>query len=387
MTSKSQDVQSSLSKTLPLIILGGAAFSTQMQASPHDLPAVSIIRKAFESGITAIDTSPYYGPSEEIIGEALRHPDITSTYPRHTYFVATKVGRIATNTFDYSKDWVAYSVNRSLKRLGGAGSGDSEPYLDLVYCHDVEFVSVAEMCEALEVLIQFKKEGKVRYVGISSYSPEILLERVRLVKSRLGFTVDAVQNYCHLNLQNSKLERFYPQLKAELGAEGVLVSSSPLAMGLLRRGGAFGDWHPAPKELQEICSVKLAKWCEETEGEKLANLGLKYAVGKMALLARDTGGHTIMGPSLPSELEENLNVLEDILHDTMVDTMEEAEADQWQRPRVRGVDIAKVEALSGLFARAREVIGSEWIDFSWESPPANWSELREVNTEKKVELN
>ncbi|RPB26658.1 Aldo/keto reductase, partial [Terfezia boudieri ATCC MYA-4762] len=84
---------------------------------PHELPAVSIQRKAFDSGITAIDTSPYYGPSEVTLGEALRHSENASIYPRHTYFVATKVGRIATNTFDYPQDWVRYSVKRSLERL------------------------------------------------------------------------------------------------------------------------------------------------------------------------------------------------------------------------------------------------------------------------------
>lgn len=295
MAGKIHDGQPSLSETLPHIILGGAAFSTQMQASPHDLPAVSILRKAFDSGITAIDTSPYYGPSEVILGKALRHPEITSNYPRHTYFVATKVGRIAANIFDYSKDWARYSLKRSLKRLGG-GSGVTEPYLDLVYCHDIEFVSEDEMCEALEVLFEFKREGKIRYVGLSSYSPQLLLERIKVVKTRLGKTVDAVQNYCHLNLQNSKLEIFYPQIQVELGKSGVIVSSSPLAMGLLRRGGAFGDWHPAPKGLQEECSVRLAKWCAEEKGEKLASLALKYSVGKMALLAGGTGGHTVMGP-------------------------------------------------------------------------------------------
>jgi len=377
MTSEIRDLQPSLSDTLPRIILGGAAFSTQIQASPHDLPAVSILRKAFDSGITAIDTSPYYGPSEVILGEALKHPEITSNYPRHTYFVATKVGRIATNTFDYSKDWVRYSVKRSLKRLGGS-SGDTDPYLDLVYCHDIEFVSEDEMCEALEVLFEFQKEGKVRYVGISSYSPQLLLERVKAIKARLGKTVDAVQNYCHLNLQNSKLERFYPQIQAELGKSGVVISSSPLGMGLLRRGGAFGDWHPAPKGLQEACSVRLAKWCEEEKGEKLANLALKYSVGKMALLARDTGGHTIMGPSLPEELEENLHVLGDI--------MAGSGDGQRQGLRVREIDVAKVEALSGIFEEAREKVGPQWIDYCWESPPADWDQIREVNEEKMVEL-
>ncbi|KAI5799125.1 Aldo/keto reductase family-domain-containing protein [Peziza echinospora] len=366
-----------ISTILPRIILGGAAFSRQMQANPFDLPSVDLLTKALSHGITAIDTSPYYGPSEIIIGKALSHPDFLSKFPRESYMVCTKVGRIATNTFDYSAKWVRYSVERSLKRLAtDTAAPGRTPYLDLVFCHDVEFVSAEEMLEAIGVLIELQKEGKITYIGISSYHPDLLLARVKLVKARYGNVLDAVQSYCHLTLQNSKLAKEFKELKAELGPGKVIINSSPLAMGLLREGGAFGDWHPAPAELNEVCAVKLAKWCQE-RGKKLANLALCYSVGQMALLERETGGHTIMGPSLPSEVEENFEVLAEIMVDV----------DHNHGPNgvVKAVDVAKVEKLLPLFAEAREIIGNEWRDYSWQSPPSNWNEIREPNTEKMDE--
>lgn len=72
------------------IIQGSAALSTQIHAPPHDLPVIGALRRALDRGITATGISPYYEPAEVVLGEALRHPEITSNYPRHTYFVATK---------------------------------------------------------------------------------------------------------------------------------------------------------------------------------------------------------------------------------------------------------------------------------------------------------
>ncbi|KAF8469490.1 Aldo/keto reductase family-domain-containing protein [Kalaharituber pfeilii] len=323
----------------PLTHLGGAAFSTQMQASPFGLPAVILLSKAFDSGISAVDTSPYYGPSEIIIGKALSHPNMVSKYPRHTYFIATKV--------------VGLKRISSIILPGSHAGSTTAPHLDLLYCHDVEFVSTEEMLEALEVLIQLKKEGVVHYIGISGYSPDLLLKRVKIVNEQ---------------------QQSYNQIKAELVTGGVVVKSSPLAMGLLRLGGPFGNWHPAPKGLHETCAVKLAQWCETEKGKKLANIALKYAAGKMALMELD-GGHTIMGPSLPVELEENMGVLESIMIDPT----------SHHRKGLRPVDRSKVLRLSGLFAEARAFIGPEWLDYSWDSPPTDWQEIKEVNRESMVE--
>ncbi|GME76801.1 unnamed protein product [Ambrosiozyma monospora] len=59
-----------LSEISPLI-LGGAIFNTQYNDDPFGLEIKKLILSSFENGINAIDTSPYYGPSEELIGKAL----------------------------------------------------------------------------------------------------------------------------------------------------------------------------------------------------------------------------------------------------------------------------------------------------------------------------
>jgi aryl-alcohol dehydrogenase-like predicted oxidoreductase len=105
-----------------------ATFNYQYNADPYELDTTGLVQQALEYGIRAFDTSPYYGPSEEILGAALDTPFVRSNVPREQYFLLTKVGRIAGDEFDYSKEWVRQSVARSLQRL-------KTEYLDVVYCH------------------------------------------------------------------------------------------------------------------------------------------------------------------------------------------------------------------------------------------------------------
>jgi aryl-alcohol dehydrogenase-like predicted oxidoreductase len=95
---------------------------------------------AHRYGIRAFDTSPYYDNSEIVVGTALK--TLESEFPRTTYRLLTKVGRYGPINgsdpgpadFDYSPATIRRSVRRSLQRL-------HTQYLDVVYLHDIEFVS------------------------------------------------------------------------------------------------------------------------------------------------------------------------------------------------------------------------------------------------------
>jgi D-arabinose 1-dehydrogenase len=159
--------QPTLSKILPPLILGGAGFSYQTHPDPYSLPVREVIKQAFDHDMLAIDTSPFYEPSEELLGEAQPHPSITSEYSRSNYILMTKVGRLGADQFDYSPAWIRQSVERSLHRLRTS-------YLDVVFCHDVEFVTDEDTLTAVGELLNLVAQGKVRYVGLSSYRIDIL---------------------------------------------------------------------------------------------------------------------------------------------------------------------------------------------------------------------
>jgi len=94
-----------LSDVLPPLIFGTATFNYQYNKDPFELDTTGLVQRALEYGIRAFDTSPYYGPSEEILGEALDTDFVRNNVPRKDFHLITKVGRISSDEFDYSKEW------------------------------------------------------------------------------------------------------------------------------------------------------------------------------------------------------------------------------------------------------------------------------------------
>jgi aryl-alcohol dehydrogenase-like predicted oxidoreductase len=266
----------------------------------------------------------------------------------------TKVGRISSSKFDYSREWIRESVNRSLKRFGTS-------YLDVVFCHDIEYVTDEAAVSAVGVLLDFVKEGKIRYVGVSGYSLDKLIRVAELVRARYQRPLDAVQTWGQLTLQNTRLEREgFHQLKAA----GVhhIFSSSPLCIGLLRRDGvpvgALGDWHPAPVELRQA-ALKASEYVD-TQQENLASLAIRFSISRLERLSNGfPGTTTILGASSVWELESNLQAVRAILQSDL-DTSSDIH-DLRDLTTVNEVQQDKDEPLC---AQVRTILG-EWIDYQF----------------------
>ncbi|KAF4551048.1 Aldo-keto reductase-like protein 11 [Elsinoe fawcettii] len=341
------------------LILGGAGFSSQLTPTPHQVPAIPILLRSFALGIRTIDTSPYYHPSEEILGAALSSPSITALYPRERYQIMTKAGRIQADEFDYSPAWIEKSVRRSLERFRTG-------YLDVVFCHDVEFVSLEEAVGAVGKLMELRDQGVVRYVGVSGYALPQIVAVVRAVKERLGRPVDVVQSWAQLTLQNTRLETQGLAALREAGVRAV-ASSSPLACGLLREGGvpvgALGDWHPAPEGLRGRSQVAAENVA--SQGEKLPAVALRFAIRKaVELTSEEMTVSTITGVGSLEDLEENAAAARGVLG-------EDISPQKWTRPArkedIQGVNRELKEKDEVMFKRVREVLG-EWIDYDFSAP-------------------
>ncbi|KAK4118917.1 Aldo/keto reductase [Parathielavia appendiculata] len=341
-----------LHSVLPPLILGTATFNHQYVADPHSMPYRDIVARALSLGVTAFDTSPYYGPSETLLGtalDALMNPTTKTSTPsfddgttppldRSSIFIVTKAGRIASTEFDYSPTWVRYSVLRSLQRL-------HTPYLDLVYMHDVEFVSPQEVLAAVRALRQLRdEEGIIRYVGISGFPPDVLCTLAEMIMSETGEPLDAVLSYGHFTVQNRRLglpwvvdggsekqevvvDGTTPLARLKKAGVDVVLNASMLGMGLLTTRGipVSGDdsplvrWHPSPPELRVACK-KLAG-VAAAAGERLESIAIRWSlaewirVGAAAGLGVDiiipgTGprkvGASVCGVSSTAELEETV---------------------------------------------------------------------------------
>ncbi|KAI5199555.1 Aldo/keto reductase [Aureobasidium subglaciale] len=362
MANSSLRPRGDLAKEITPIVMGGAAWSHQLNADAETRPVIPVILKAFGHGIRTIDTSPYYEPSEKILGKALADPQITGTYKREDYFLMTKVGRIASEEFNYSPAWVRKSVERSLERF-------QTGYLDVVFCHDIEFISDENVLAAVSTLWEFVEQGKIRYVGISGY-PIDKLVRVAKKCKEMGKPLDIVQNWGQLTLQNTRLKTEGLKELKEAGVK-VVCSSSPLNIGLLRAQGVpighdrtLGDWHPAPSDLR-LAAANAATFAAK-HNDDLASLALRFAVRETA--NRDPSLPTmslIMGPGSVEEVESCAaaanSVRDRSAHGKFGDLRDEVVLDVEGEKR----DEKLVEGV-------REILG-EWIDFSFVSPPEGWS--------------
>lgn len=110
----------------------------------------------------------------------------------------TKCGRISADRFDYSSSWIYKSVERFLRRF-------NTTYLDVVFCHDVDFVSTETAVNAVGTLFRLAETGIIRRVGISGYDLAVLIRVAEQVLATYRRPVDVVQNWAQLCLQNIML--------------------------------------------------------------------------------------------------------------------------------------------------------------------------------------
>lgn len=121
--------------------------------------ASTLINTALEQGINFFDHADIYGAgkSEEVFAEAIdMKPSV-----REKFIIQTKCG-IRPGYFDFSKEHILNSVDKSLKRL-------KTEYIDALLLHRPDtLMEPEEVAEAFEIL---HNSGKVRYFGVSNQNP------------------------------------------------------------------------------------------------------------------------------------------------------------------------------------------------------------------------
>jgi len=218
--------------------------------------AVKSVHVALDLGINLIDSSPYYGRglSEALLGIALEG------VPRDSYFLSTKLGRYAPTHFDFSAKRVRESVDISLERM-------KTDHLDIVHCHDIEFVDMRQIWEVtIPELQKLKQAGKVRTIGVSGYPMKIFQQ------AAAHADIDVVMSYNHYTLQNTMLADIIDELSAK--AIGVM-NAAPFSARLLTNA-PLPAWHKATPDVRAVCK-KAAEHCTAA-GTDIAKLALQFSV-------------------------------------------------------------------------------------------------------------
>jgi pyridoxine 4-dehydrogenase len=182
--------------------LAGSDGNTRVWGPPRDVDqALAVLREALASGVNHIDTSDFYGPhvTNQLIRRAL-HP-----YPSHLVIV-TKVGAVRGSDGSWQlarkpKDIVA-GVEDNLRNLG----------LDALDIVNLRLGGLAapepgSIAEPLSALIELKKKGLVRHIGLSTITTEQLAEAQTMTP------IVCVQNF--YNVANRHDDAFIDALAAQ----------------------------------------------------------------------------------------------------------------------------------------------------------------------------
>ncbi len=260
---------------LPWLSFGASSLGQEFRAVDVN-EALRSVRVALDLGMNFIDTSPFYGRgmSECLLGVALRG------VPRDAYILGTKLGRYDRDHFDFSPRRVVESVDVSLHRLG-------VDYLDILLCHDVEFVDVDRVIEeTLPAVRAIQAAGKARFIGISGYPMKLfrhVIERADL---------DVVLSYNHYTLQNTMLLDLVPELQAK---QVGIINAAPFSARLLT-DAPLPAWHKATPTVRQIAR-RAADHCRE-RGVDIAQLALQYSLMPAALTT------CVVGSANPANIQK-----------------------------------------------------------------------------------
>jgi L-glyceraldehyde 3-phosphate reductase len=295
-----------------------------------------ILRHAFDRGVTHFDLANNYGPpygsAEKNFGRIFAE-DFAPF--RDELVISTKAGwDMWPGPYGFlgSRKYVLASLDQSLIRMG-------LDHVDIFYSHrpDPE-TPLEETMGALHTAVQ---QGKARYAGISSYSPERTRQAAAILRD-LGTPLLIHQP--SYSMLNRWIEEGLLDVLAEEGAG--CIAFSPLAQGLLTDrylDGVPDDSRAAQgksldREMlneENLAHVRALNDIASRRGQSLAQMALAWAL-------RDERVTTVLvGASSVRQLDDNLAALD--APDLSADELAEIDAhavnagiNLWEPPDLEG---------------------------------------------------
>ncbi|MBF9033295.1 aldo/keto reductase [Rhodobacterales bacterium HKCCE2091] len=258
--------------------------------------AREVVHAAIDAGITYFDTAPSYGPSEDMLGAALKGR-------RADVLIATKfgsprdpdLGPAAGNRG--SRSFIIRSVERSLKRLG-------TDWIDHYQLHFADpDTPIEETLSALDTLV---RDGKVRYVGTSQMAPWQVVEAGHVARAAGLAPFISVQAEWSLLERGAEAE----MVPAARSVGAAVIPFFPLASGLLAK---LPDAEGRPDPSSRLASGPFARQLTPGRVETARRVDawakahgrtlLELAIG--LLVAQPDTGPVIAGATSPAQVAAN----------------------------------------------------------------------------------
>jgi L-glyceraldehyde 3-phosphate reductase len=261
----------------------------------------SILRRAFDVGVTHFDLANNYGPpngSAEINFGRLMREDFRPY--RDELIISSKAG------YDMwpgpygewgSRKYLLASLDQSLSRMG-------LQYVDIFYSH--RFDPDTPLEETMGALDTAVRSGKALYAGISSYSPQRTREAYAILESMGTPLLIHQPSYSMINrwIEGGLLDT--------LGELGVgCIAFSPLAQGVLTakylggvpagsRAALNGSLSQDQLSARTLARVRALNEIAASRGQTLAQLAISWVLRDSRMTS------ALIGASSVAQLEENL---------------------------------------------------------------------------------
>lgn len=265
---------------LQVSMLGYGAMELRGAPRGRDVPetqAEAILHAVLDAGINYIDTSIDYGLSEERIGRYIGDR-------RRDYYLASKCGclvgappapRGQTSPHVFTRDNILAGVEQSLARM-------RTDHLDVLQFHASPSRQTLEKDGALETVLELKRAGTVRFIGMSGTLPNL--------PDHIAMGVFDV-----FQIPYSAVEREH---------ETTIAAAAKAGAGIVVRGGAAKG---APTEGKHE-GIQWDRWQQVHLGDLLAGMTPMEFIVRFTFTHPDL--HTnIVGTINPAHLQQNVEVL------------------------------------------------------------------------------
>jgi len=242
-----------------------------------DAQAETILHGVLDAGINYIDTSIDYGVSEERIGRYIGDR-------RSEYYLASKCGCVVgappaprgqTSPHVFTRDNILKGVEQSLARM-------RTDHLDVLQFHASPSRQTLEKDGALETVLELKRTGTARFVGMSGTLPNLA--------DHIAMGVFDV-----FQIPYSAVEREH---------EAAIAAAARAGAGIVVRGGAAKG---APTEGKQE-GVQWARWQQVDLRDLLDDMTSMEFILRFTFTHPDL--HTnIVGTINPAHLRHNVDVL------------------------------------------------------------------------------
>ena len=297
----------------------GAMMFGQWGNPDHD-DSIRIIHAAMDAGINFIDTADIYsqGESEEIVAKALAGGKRDDVVLATKFFVP--MGE-APNRGGVSRRWIMQEVESSLRRLG-------TDWIDLYQVH--RYDTGTDLEETLGALDDLVRQGKVRYVGSSTFPASTIVEAQWVSRQR------GLQRYVSEQPPYSMLVR---------GIEAdVLPTAQRYGMAVIPWSPLSGGWltgrYRKGADIAEPTSAARRRLADRYDLTLPANQAKLEAADQLAQLAEEAGiplvqlaiawvarhpaiTSPIIGPRTMEQLEGQLPAADLVIEDALLDRIDE----------------------------------------------------------------